>query len=172
LNRRELRRRLAGVLLSEDFEGQLASMITVETTGTYSVAPGPSISEPDGERVFTFGKSTCDMSCFSRHETTVRIVFQQPVFVRTISFREKEIESNWGSDGVVLLDGAPWKKGIQGPGSLVFNHFGRPLYNDIMPDEEFRYRELQVDRDVTVVELKVTDITNKSAILIDDLTIE
>ena len=170
VNRRELRRRLMGVHLTQDFEGQLDSATTVATTGTYSVAPG--LIDIDGDTVFHFGKSTCEASCFSGHETTLRIAFPAPLFVRTVSFREKELDSNWGSDGVVLLDGVPWKKGVQGPGSIVFNHFGRPLYNDIMPDEEFRYRELQVCREVTVVELKVTDITNRSAIVIDDLIIE
>ncbi len=158
--------------LEEDFDdGLLDSSMSVKTVGSFKSAPGIKDS-PDGSgTVFGFGKSTCGASCFGRYTTTLRIALPQGTHVSEISFREQEHGRNWGSDGSLLVDGEPVTPGQTIHGHPYFAHFGRQPRNDNNSDASWRVQHFRIDRNVRVVELRVTDITDQSEILIDNLEI-
>jgi hypothetical protein len=86
-----------------------------------------------------------------------------PTFVSTISFKYMELFNNWGSQGTIYLDGAPLTGGV--------DFEGLPS-NGGIPDSTFQAGVFTIDRVITVIELRVVDITNLSEIYIDDLVIK
>ena len=95
--------------------------------------------------------------------TNFTITFDQPTFVSSVSFKEMEVFSNWGSGGNVLADGV-----LVSPDRISF---GRLPYNDFQADTTYRVYSLEIDRTVTTLVLQVWDITNLSEIYIDDLIV-
>jgi hypothetical protein len=157
-----------GVLV-EDFEdGVLDQRISISTL---SVPFFPNSNRGAGikdvtnlgsTKAFGFGRSDCPASCFNNYTSTLKITLDVPTFVTTISFRYMELFDNWGSTGTIFIDGVP----LNGGGDFQ----GMPL-NSRRPDTTFTEGVFPVNRLVTVIELRVVDITNLSEIYIDDLKI-
>jgi hypothetical protein len=155
----------AQTILAEDFEdGVLDPRISVATVGTFGSASGiKSFTGFGSDKAFGYGRSTCRVNCFDGSVTNFTITFAQPTFVSSVSFKEMELFSNWGSGGNVLADGV-----LVSPDRISF---GRLPYNDFQADTTFRVYSLQIDRTVTQLVLQVWDITDLSEIYIDDLIV-
>jgi len=162
------------VVLAEDFEdGVLDPRISVRTTGTFSAGPGIKNATSFGStKAFGFGLSTCGASCFFSFVNTLQVTFPAPEFVVSISFKEMELFSNWGSGGGVFIDGQPLTAECALPACGTYNDFGRFRHDDLRPDTTFRSRSFPINRAVTTIELRVNNISNRSEIYIDDLVIE
>ncbi len=150
----------AATVLYEDFEdGVLDSRITIVTTGTFNDPSGiKNITNFGSTKAFGFGRSVCGASCFSDYIT-----------VSTLSFKEMELYSNWGSGGKIYVDGTALTGGDIGDVST--HDFGRTPYNDSNADTTYRTKSFDINSTVTVIELVVWDITSASEIFIDDLSI-
>lgn len=155
----------ASVILSETFEGgTLSSNLSVGTVGGYISSPGIRDETIFGSaKAFGFGLSTCPLSCFDNHVTSLLIDFGSPTAVTSLSFKEMEVGVNWGSGGAIFVDGALF-------GTTHYD-FGRLPYNDFGSDQIFRTHTFDLNRTATTIELRVRDITNSSEILLDDLAI-
>src|SRR6266850_99073 len=162
-----------GGLLVEDFEdGVLDPRISVRTTGAFSAGPGiKNVTNFGSTKAFGFGLSICGASCFFSFENTLRITFPVPEFVVSISFKEMELFSNWGSGGGVFIDGQPVSAECKLPACGTYGDFGRLPHDDLQPDTTFRSRSFPVNRAVTTIELRVNNISNRSEIYIDDLVV-
>ena len=114
-------------------------------------------------KAFGYGLSTCSANCFDNYMTRLVIDFGTPTFASAITFKEMELFENWGSDGGIFVDGLPL---ISGSGD-----FGRLPYNDRRADATFRTHTFDLNRSLTRIELRVTDITRLSEIAIDDISI-
>jgi len=153
----------AETILSESFEnGVLDSRISVQTVGTFRNAPGiEPVTQLGSAHAFGFGRSNCGASCFQFHSTALHIVFPEPVYVSSISFKEMELYENWGSGGNVAVDGV----------ALENSYLGRQPYNDRQPDSAPRQHDLPVGKPVKEIVIYVGDITNLSEVFLDDLRI-
>ena len=157
---------LAGAqVLSENFEdGVLDNRISISTIGSFNLNPGiQSLTNFGSTKAFGFGLSTCGANCFNSFVTTLKITFAAPTFVGAIKFKEMELFDNWGSNGLISVDG------VSLTGAL--SDFGRLPYNDRIPDTIFRDRSFDVNRVVSSIVIGVYDITNLSQIALDDLVI-
>jgi hypothetical protein len=154
-----------GVILSEDFEDSaLDSRVSIQTTGSFNSSPGiKSFTGFGSSKAYGYGLSACGLSCFDNFMTRFRITLSSPTYVASVSFKEMERLDNWGSYGFVYLDGVRL--------TTQSIDFGRIPPNDRQADSTFRSRVFTIDRIVTVIELRVTDITSLSEILIDDLEV-
>lgn len=74
-----------------------------------------------------------------------------------------ELFDNWGSQGFLIIDGVRF---TDSPAD-----FGRFPLNDRQADTTFRARTFTINRTVTIIQLRVEDITSLSEIYIDDLVI-
>jgi hypothetical protein len=154
-------------ILRLDFENGVLDPSTTRLTtmGSFGTPPGikPSTSFPS-KRAFGFGRSTCPTGCLLNYIVTLRIVLPTPTFVSTLSFKEMEQVSNWGSQGGVFIDG----RALNGNPS---DDFGRLPHNDLRADSTFRTKLFQINRSLTNIEFRVWDITKESEIFIDDIVI-
>jgi hypothetical protein len=164
------------ILLSENFEGStLDPRITIQTTGTFSSPPGiKNITNFGSKKAFGFGLSTCAASCFDGFVTSLIITLGGPTYVSKISFKEMELFGNWGSIGRLYVDGDPLTPNTT---PTFYNldcalvDFGRQPCNDGQADITFRTHTFTINKVVSVVEIKVGDITSASEIFIDDLSL-
>jgi hypothetical protein len=164
------------ILLSENFEGStLDPRMTIQTVGTFSSAPGvKNITDFGSKKAFGFGLSTCAASCFDGFVTSLAITLAAPTYVSRISFKEMELFGNWGSIGRLYLDGVPLTPNTT---PTFYNldcalvDFGRQPCNDGQADITFRTHTFTINKVVSVVEIKVGDITSASEIFIDDLSL-
>jgi hypothetical protein len=149
-------------LLREDFEdGVLDPRISVLTTGSFSYGPGiKSVTAFGSQMAFGFGRSTCSASCFDGYVTRLLISFSTPVFVSSFSFKEMELYGNWGSWGMLFVDG-----------SQLPDIFGRLPSNDGQADSTYRTKLMTLNGPVTQIEFRVRDITRSSEIFIDDIEV-
>jgi streptogramin lyase len=168
----------SNILLFEDFEnGTLDPRIAVETVGTFNSNPGiKDITNFGSTKAFGFGRTTCGASCFNGDVTDFKITFPSPTYVSTLSFKEIELYGNWGSGGKIYIDGNPLTpEGNPPPFSFDFDpstlDFGRIPYNDLQADTTYQTHTFTINRTVSVIEMKVGDITSASEIFIDDLLI-
>jgi PKD repeat protein len=154
----------AQIMLLEDFEtGSLNSMITFQSVGTFNSSPGIKNDTNFGStKVFGFGTSTCGSNCFANFQTTLIITFPNPAYVDSISWKEMEINGNWGSQGVVLINN------IALPNAFL----GALPVNSNIPDASPRHQTFAVKQIVTSIKFEVSDITNSSEIIIDDIQIK
>ena len=152
-------------VLTENFEGNtLDSRLSVSSVGSFIVAPGTqALTNFGSTRAFGFGRSTCGANCFSSFATLLKITFLTPTLVGAIQFKEMELLDNWGSNGLIEVDGVA----LTGAAS----DFGRLPYNDRVADSTFRTRSFTVNRSVSSIIIGVSDITNLSQIVLDDLVI-
>jgi hypothetical protein len=157
------------ILLDEDFEdGVLDARITIETRSVPLVPDSSGgagikdIPHLGSAKAFGFGRSSCPANCFSSYTSTLKITLDEPTFVTAISFRYMELFDNWGSNGTIFIDG------VSLTGGRDFE--GIPS-NSRQADTTFAEGVFPVNRVVTVIELRVIDITNLSEIYIDDLQI-
>lgn len=150
------------ILLTENFEdGMLDPRMSVQTTGSFSSAPGiKSFTGLEGQYAFGFGRSTNRYNSFDNYVTKLVITFDQPTPVTTISFITMEVFDNWGSGGSVWADG-----------ELYIWDFGRQPYNDRQVDTTFRSFTVDIDRFVTQLTLRVSDITDLSEIYVDNIVV-
>jgi hypothetical protein len=157
----------ADTVLSEDFEDSiLDSRITTDMVGSFSSNPGiKNITNFGSSNAFGFGKSNCGANCFDNYVTSFVITFDTPTYISHITFREIELYGNWGSQGHVIIDGEWLTQPDQG------QDFGREPTNDRVADTTYRERVFYIEGEVTTLELLVRDITNSSAIFIDDLLV-
>jgi hypothetical protein len=160
---------ISPILLDEDFEdGVLDGRITIETRSVPLVPDASggagikSIPHLGSAKAFGFGRSSCPASCFSSYTSTLKVTLDEPTFVAAISFRYMELFHNWGSNGTIFIDG------VSLTGGRDFE--GIPS-NSGQADTTFTEGVFPVNRVVTVIELRVVDITNLSEIYIDDLQI-
>ncbi len=156
---------VAQTILSETFEGAaLDSRISLTRVGTFNLLPGvQALTNFGSAKAFGFGLSTCGANCFNSFTSQLNINFPAPIFVSTLAFKEMELYDNWGSNGIIAIDG------VALTGSTL--DFGRLPSNDRIPDSTFRQRAFQVNRMVSSITLSVYDITNLSQIAIDDLVV-
>lgn len=154
----------AQTILHEDFEtGSVNPFITFHSAGTFNSPPGIKNNTSFGSnKVFGFGSSTCGSSCFFNFKATLIITFPNPTFVNSITWKEMEINGNWGSQGIVLLDDI----------ILEGVTMGALPVNSGNPDASPRYRDFAINKIVTTIKLEVSDITNSSEIIIDDLQVK
>ena len=87
-----------------------------------------------------------------------------------------ELYGNWGSGGKIYIDGDALTPESNPPpfiSGFDWNvmDFGRFPGNDTQADTTYRTPVFTINRTVSVIELKVGDITNSSEIYIDDLII-
>ena len=150
------------VLLSEDFEdGFLDDQILVSTTGTFNDTPMIKPTTQFGStKAYGFGRSTCGSSCFGDFTTTLTIVFSEPTYISTLSFKAAELYDNWGSFGFIKVDGLRISN---------VDDFAHPIDNGHIPDSGFRDKRFIINERVTQIDLLVWDITNLSEVFIDDL---
>lgn len=155
----------ATTIFTEGFEGAaLDSRIRVETIGTFNASPGVVTTSIFGSaKAFSYGLSNCGASCFDAHMTKLIIDLGKATFISQISFKEMELLENWGSDGLIFIDGLAVGSGV--------HTFGRQPYNNRTPDTNFRNQIFDINTNARVIELRVTDITNRSYIALDDLSI-
>jgi hypothetical protein len=153
-------------VLSENFEdSMLDPRITIQTIGTFNQKSGIyNITNFGSAKAFGFGRSTCGASCFDYFVTNFKITLPESTFISSISFKEMELYGNWGSEGKIYIDG-------NAISSIENQDFGRQPINDGQADGTYRSRQYPLNRFVTTVELRVTDITNSSEIFIDDLSL-
>lgn len=153
----------AQIVLNEGFEsGALSPFISFVSTGTFSVSPGIINNTDFGStKAFSFGKSTCGSSCFDVFKTTLIVTFPEPTFIESISWKEMEIDGNWGSQGQVFLD------------DIVFGGaaLGAMPVNSGVPNSTPQFKDISINQMVTTIKFAVNDITSASQIIIDDLQI-
>ncbi len=153
----------AQAIINEGFEsGSFSPFISFQTTGTYTSAPGIINNTNFGSaNAFSFGRSTCASSCFNNYVTTLIITFPAPTYVDSIKWKEMEISGNWGSQGQVLLD------------DVVFAGatLGAMPVNSGVPDATPQLKNFSINQMVTTIKFEVSDITNASEIILDDLQI-
>ena len=153
------------IILNENFEDEiLDSRISVITAGEYESNSDPGIKDIQNlssQKAFGFGLSTCGADCWGKHITTLKITFPTPITISEIHFKEMELYGNFGSKGLIYIDGI----------ELQNSEFGRLPYNDNISDTEYRDREFIIDDTVSEIEFIVDDITFASEIVIDDLMI-
>lgn len=153
------------IIVNENFEdNKLDSTMSIETIGSFSSYPGiKNITNFGSQRAFGFGLSTCGASCFDAYTSILVIKLPMPIHITEISFKEMELYSNWGSAGRILIDGA----------YLTNNpfDFSRSPYNDWQADGIYRQKTFTVDKKVSKIEFRVSDITRSSEVFIDDLLI-
>lgn len=159
----------SGVILSEGFEDNiLDSRIYIETTGEFLFLPGIKTSNQFGShKAFGFGRSTCSYNCWDDHITRFIITFPEPQYVSSLSFKEKELYGNWGSEGYIFTDGVLLEEYCGG----FSQNFGRCPVNDSLPDLIYRTKQVELNKVVKTIELQSWDITGQSEILIDNLQI-
>ncbi len=159
----------SAIAFSENFEsGQLAAGVTVSTVGTFNSPPGiQPLTNFGGSKAFGFGLSTCPENCFDGEVTTLTITLPAPTYISELSFEEMELFSNWGSEGLVHVDGVQ----LNQPDGSGDEDFGRVPVNDYTADTTFRTHQFVIDQVVTTVALSVVDITDLSEIYVDDITL-
>jgi len=164
--------------VTEDFEdGALPASISVSTVGTFSANPGiKEVAVFGSARAFGFGRSTCGANCFNGYVTSLKITFPNPTYVSTLAFKDMEMYGNWGSGGKIYVDGAPLTAaGNPPPFASGFSwetmDFGRSPGNDLQADTAYRTHAFAINRVVSLIELRVGDITSQSEIFIDDLVV-
>lgn len=152
----------APTLLTENFEdGILDPRMSVQTTGSFSSSPGiKSFTSLEGQYAFGYGRSTNRYNSYSNYVTDLVVTFDQPTPVTTLSFITMETFDNWGSGGSVWADG-----------ELYIWDFGRQPYNDRQVDTTFRSFTVDIDRFVTQLTLRVSDITDLSEIYVDNIVV-
>jgi hypothetical protein len=150
-------------LLDEDFEdNELDQRISISVIGNYNNYPGiKNISSFGSSKAFGFGLSTCSANCYNNYMVKLIIAFSNTIFVSKITFKEMELYGNWGSNGWVCIDGV----------YVDDSGFGREPGNDHNADTDFRYHEILINQNLSLLEFIVTDITNSSEIFIDDVKI-
>lgn len=158
----------AMVLFYENFEdGVLDPKAAVTTTGSFSSEPGiKDLTDFGSEKAFGFGRSVCGASCFENYKTTFDITFDSPVFVTALSFKDKELFGNWGSQGFIYLDGIAFNPTSNG---YVFS---RNPVNDRVADTAYREYEFDINQELLKISFKVTDITTASEVFIDDILVK
>lgn len=154
----------AQMVMNEGFEsGVLNPSISFVSTGAFSSAPGIINNTNFGStKAFSFGKSICGSNCFDNYKTTLIVTFPAPTFVDSIKWKEMEIDGNWGSQGQVLLDDV-----VFGAATL-----GAIPVNSGVPNSTPQLKSIRIKQLVTTIKFVVTDITNASRIIIDDLQIK
>ena len=164
------------VILSENFEdGMLDARISVTTVNISNAGIKDVSFSAGSSKAFGFGSSACGASCFTSYTTLFSIDFGTPTFVDTVSFKEMELFGNWGSQGVIVVDGVylgtstaynppAWPSGPA-------ERFGRMPDNDHTADSVYRPQSIAINQTVSTLGLYVWDITNRSEIYIDDLVV-
>lgn len=156
-------------ILAEDFEdGVLDTRISVTAFNTFSagIKDTPYLA---GSKAFGFGLSGCSASCFSSHTTTVTVDLGAPTAMGSITFKYRELYSDWGSLLYVSIDGQV--VGGAGPSTAPPGFDGPPTFNAFVPDPDVSSITILADRVGQVVTFHVTDITNTSEMYIDDLVV-
>jgi hypothetical protein len=168
----------ADVLLTETFEdGFLDPRISVTTVGSFRSNPGiKDVTKFGSTKAFGFGMSSCKADCFQGYVTSLKITFPSPTYVSTLSFKEMESYGNWGAGGKIYVDGISLTpEGYPPPFIVGFSanvmDFGRNPFNDLQADITYRKHVYPINREASLIEIKVGDITNLSEIFIDDLLI-
>ena len=152
------------LIFFEDFER--ASMEFVLTTvGTF---PNPARVQNgkgvDGSRGFGFGRSSCQTNALSDYVNTLTASFAERYFITRVVFDEMERYGNWGSDGSIVVN--------RGDGETSTGRcFGREPLNDNVADTEYRHRDIEINRMATNISLQVSDITDASEVLVDNVRI-
>lgn len=161
----------AASILTENFEdGALDPRMSISSVGTFNAAPGiQSFSGIEGNKAFGFGLSNNRNNSYDSFATTLTITFSVPTFVSTVSFSEMEVFDNWGSYGLVYIDGVQ----VDLPTIDVFGRgsFGRAPWNDRTADTAPRFHELAVHANLSKIQFRVSDITDLSEVYIDNITV-
>lgn len=155
----------SATLIIENFEGAtLDSHISYFKVGAFGTNPGvQNVPNLGGTRAFGFGLSTCALSCFGGFTATLSIELSAPTFVTSLVFREMELFGNWGSSGIVFVDGIA----LGAPTET----FGRLPTNDRQADLTYRNKTIQINNTISRIAFGVTDITNQSEIFIDNIVV-
>ena len=150
----------AQMVLNEGFEsGVFNPAISFQSTGSFSSSPGIINNTDFGStKAFSFAKSTCGSSCFDAFKTTLIVTFPEPIFIESISWKEMEIDGNWGSQGQVFLDDV-----VFGGAAL-----GAMPVNSGVANSTPQLKNFSINQMVTTIKFAVNDISSASQIIIDD----
>lgn len=151
------------LIFHEDFEDDsLDAQASIQTIGSFNKYPGiKAINNFGSEKAYGFGRSTCSVNCYNNFVTRMIITFASPTYVDSLNFNEMELYGNWGGKGQIYIDS------VFLPGS----NFGRSPSNDHKADTIYRHRNYVLDTTVSVIEIRVWDITIQSEIFVDDIKI-
>lgn len=154
---------ITNFIFVENFEdGIMKPNEIVHKEGTFNSEPGIKSTAVFGStKAFGFGESACSVNCWYSYTSTLRIEFPEPVPIALITFREAELDGNWGSTGYVCVDGQVVEDG----------EFQRTPWNDGIADTTYRSHTLVVNRIGKNVEFRVVDITGTSEMFVDDIRI-
>lgn len=157
------------VLFSENFEDGILDANASATFGSNINANSGIVDTPvfGSTKAFGFGSSTCGSTCqnSANNTTLFDIIFNEAVYVTSLSFKDMELYGNWGSEGRIYLDGAAFN-----PTGLLYP-FSRYPYNSGL-DTTYRSNSFTVNQTISKITLEVFDITTRSAVYIDDILVE
>ncbi len=152
------------ILLEENFEdSQLDERIESSTKGAFLKQPATQQVDTFGIKgAYGFGKTNCPTNCLQDYTSSLVITFPVKTPVFFISFKEFEINGNWGSRGMLLVDDTV----------IYGGDFQRWPLNDNKSDTNYRHHAVPVFKEINKIEFRVWDITNVSEIFIDDIVIK
>jgi|GEM_PF-2408746 len=134
----------------------------VQTKGTFIQPPG--IRHPavlGGSGAFGFGKSTNRYNSYNDYTASLILDLGSPYVIEYIMFREAELDTNWGNQGLVLIDNH----------EVPYSAFGRLPSNDRQIDTSPRMHYIPVNQIGQKITLKAWDITDLSELVIDDFQV-
>lgn len=160
-----------GALLYEDFENDtLDDRISIITKGNFTDKPDTLRTEHFGSlKAFNFGNTDCPSNCYIPNDgfyeqpnrSQLRITFLVPTYVTSLSFMWSEIDGNWGSVGYVLVDSI----------LVPAENFGINPNSNGMDDETVRHYIYILNKEVSIIDIGVWDITSQSKIYLDNLLV-
>ena len=157
-----------GIVLSENFDGvNLDPRISLITKGNFIEYPGVKPVDFIENKSFGFGRTDCTATCHYNAVTSMNIIFFSGTYVSSIEFDEIELFDNWGSRGEILIDGEFLTPNMD----TSKQDFGRDPQNDRIPDTSSRHRSFVINKNVSIIAIRVADITDTSEIFIDNLAI-
>jgi hypothetical protein len=148
---------------NDDFSGAgLSSYWSLQTTGSFTQPPGFRFPpQMGGSQAFGFGRSDCRISCGENNSTSLTWDLGAEKIIYEVQFKEIEVDTNWGGQGVVYID----------EHEVPNSTFGSLPSNDGGMDSTFRYHNIPISQIGRRITLKVFDITSLGEIVIDDLSI-
>jgi len=158
------------IILNENFEDNVDSRITFDIVGSFNIQPGVISTTHFGSNyAFTCGKSNCSSNCYNSgpyyqqpYRAIIKINFVEPTYINTLSFNWSEIEGNWGSGGMVYIDGVQF-------GTYPEQYIGISPPSNGQNDPTVKIWSEFIDLFASEIEIAISDIANGSQILIDNI---
>ncbi len=141
-------------------DNSLGSECVVQSHGNFTSPPGiKATNQLSGGRAFGFGLSDCPAGCWQNYQSSLVLTLPAAIPLRALKFKAMEIGGNWGSAGMLSINGQLWPS----------MDFSRHPVNDFEADASFREYYCDVGFPVHEIRWTVWDITGSSEIFIDDI---